>query len=42
MVPLCTFGWCTVQINVDAHDGLNWLLFATAGVAHGSGGLGGD
>ena len=27
---------------VDAHDGLNWPLFAAAGVAHDSGGLGGD
>ena len=34
--------WMVYCPNVDAHDGLNWLLFAAAGVAHDSGGLGGD
>jgi len=34
--------WMVYCPNVDAHDGLNWPLFAAAGVAHDSGGLGGD
>ena len=33
-----TFGWCTVQMWMPG--GLNWLLFAAAGVAHDNGGLG--
>ena len=34
--------WMVYCPNVDENDGLNWPLFAAAGVAHGSGGLGGD
>ena len=41
VVPLRTFGWCTVQMWIKTMDA-NWPLFAAAGVAHDSGGLGGD
>ena len=34
--------WMVYCPNVDENDGLNWPLFAAAGVAHDSGGLGGD
>ena len=34
--------WMMYCPNVDMHGGLNWLLFAAAGVAHNSGSLGGD
>ena len=41
VVPLRTFGWCTVQMWINTMDA-SWPLFAAAGVAHDSGGLGGD
>ena len=42
VVPLAPHVWMVYCPNVDENDGLNWPLFAAAGVAHDSGGLGGD
>ena len=42
--PACLDGVLAVHFNIknaDVHDGLNWPLLVAAGVAHGSGNLGG-